>query len=253
MIDKKEIKQVLGNNIGVKEGDVVMVHNSYKSIGGVEGGPKVLVDAILEVIGEEGTLLIPTFNFSAWSNEHYFDVLETPSQMGIVTELARLRPDSKRTEHPFYSFAVIGKKQSEYISSDALSALGENSVFEKFVADNGLIISIGLDYNDSFTLVHHVETMHGIDYRRNKDFGGIYMGRNRKPVLRNFQMFVRGRFDIQTKVNPAMDYLHNEGVIKDAKLGDADVKYCNAKPFYESLFPIVGSNPEFFHTVKPRK
>lgn len=253
MINLEEIKTVLQRNIGIKEGDDVMVHCSYKSMGGVEGGPSVLIKALLECVGDEGTLLVPAFNFTSWSNEHYFDILETPSQMGVVTEIARGMESSKRTEHPFYSFSVFGKAQAQYLACAAASAMGENSVFELFYKRNGTIVSIGLDYNDSFTLIHQVETMNGVDYRRNKDFGGIYVDENRNVELRKYAMFVRANFKVQTKVNPALEYLFNRKVVKETFLGDASVKYCQAQPFYDELVPVVKSNPEYFHTLKSKK
>ena len=48
---------------GLKSGDILLVHSSYKSFGGVEGGPWSVVEALLEVLGAEGTLIMPTFNF----------------------------------------------------------------------------------------------------------------------------------------------------------------------------------------------
>jgi aminoglycoside 3-N-acetyltransferase len=43
--------------LGLEKGDVVLVHSSFKSFGGVEGGPQTVIDALLEVLGEEGTLV----------------------------------------------------------------------------------------------------------------------------------------------------------------------------------------------------
>ncbi|RIK23612.1 MAG: hypothetical protein DCC54_14515 [Anaerolineae bacterium] len=90
----------------VKAGDTLLVHTSYKSLGGVEGGADTVIDVMRELAGERGTVLFPAFNFQSWTETHYFDVLETPSKMGTITELARLRPDAKRTPHPIYSFSV---------------------------------------------------------------------------------------------------------------------------------------------------
>ena len=47
-------------DLGLEKGDVVLVHSSYKSFGGVEGGPQTVIDALLSILGEEGTLIVPT-------------------------------------------------------------------------------------------------------------------------------------------------------------------------------------------------
>jgi aminoglycoside 3-N-acetyltransferase len=49
--------------LGVMKGDVLFIHSSYKSFGGVEGGPQTVINALLDVIGVEGTLIMPTFNY----------------------------------------------------------------------------------------------------------------------------------------------------------------------------------------------
>ena len=93
----------------MNKGGIIVVHTSYKSLGGVEGGAETVIDVMRELVGPKGTVLFPAFNFQSWTETHYFDVLETPSKMGMITELARLRPDAKRTPHPIYSFLRFGR------------------------------------------------------------------------------------------------------------------------------------------------
>ena len=51
---------------GVKTGDTIIVHTSYKSLGGVEGGADTVIDVMRELVGTRGTVLFPAFNFQAW-------------------------------------------------------------------------------------------------------------------------------------------------------------------------------------------
>ncbi|MEJ2564251.1 MAG: AAC(3) family N-acetyltransferase, partial [Anaerolineales bacterium] len=94
--------------MGISPGDTIMVHSSYKSLGGVNGGADTVIDALVESVGDKGTVLFPTFNFKSWVDTHYFDVRETASHMGVITEWARCREAAVRTPHPLYSFAVLG-------------------------------------------------------------------------------------------------------------------------------------------------
>ena len=55
--------------LGVREGDCVMLHSSLSSLGWVEGGADAVVEAFLDAIGPEGTLLTPAFTQGAWT-EH---------------------------------------------------------------------------------------------------------------------------------------------------------------------------------------
>src|SRR5512134_2702773 len=94
--------------LGVEEGDTLLVHSSYKSLGAVDGGPQIVINALEAVLGEEGTLVMPTFSFN-FNKGMPWDVRSTPSKMGILTELVRNEPRSKRVFHPIYSFAILGK------------------------------------------------------------------------------------------------------------------------------------------------
>ena len=62
MLDYKKLVTEF-KRIGLKEKDVVLVHSSFKSFGEVEGGPQTVVDALISTLGNEGTLIVPRFNF----------------------------------------------------------------------------------------------------------------------------------------------------------------------------------------------
>jgi hypothetical protein len=51
--------------IGLKEGDTVIVHTSLSSIGYVCGGAQTVIEALIEVVGEDGTIMMPT---QSWKN-----------------------------------------------------------------------------------------------------------------------------------------------------------------------------------------
>ena len=67
--------------MGLEAGDRVMVHSSLSSMGHVEGGAAMVVQAFLDVLGPEGTRMVPTFTHSGCE---YFDPLKSPSLNGAV-------------------------------------------------------------------------------------------------------------------------------------------------------------------------
>src|SRR5689334_14049282 len=96
-------KQYLTNEfraLGMQPGDTIFVHSAYSTLsraeGGVDGGPQTVVDAILETVGAEGTLIMPTFNYDFLRGTPW-DIRTTPSQMGVLTELVRNDPRASRT------------------------------------------------------------------------------------------------------------------------------------------------------------
>ena len=46
--------------LGVKKGDILMVHSSLSSMGWVAGGPVAVIQALMGVLTKEGTLIMPT-------------------------------------------------------------------------------------------------------------------------------------------------------------------------------------------------
>ncbi|MCJ7702672.1 MAG: AAC(3) family N-acetyltransferase [Anaerolineales bacterium] len=229
---------------------VIMVHSSFKSLGEVEGGAEAVIDALLAWIGPEGTVLFPNFNFESWTETHYFDVIETPSRMGIVGELARVRPGAVRTPHPIYSFVAFGKRKDEFGACEDMEAYGPNSVFALFHKLNGVIVSIGLEYNSSFSMIHYVEYNAGCDHRRLKKFSGIYIGYDGKPEMRTYSMYVRKNNNVTTDINPAMEDLIAAGAVKAVQAGDTKVEYATAMDFYDNMSVIVCEHPEKVRKLK---
>lgn len=237
----------------VQPGETIIVHTSYKSLGGVEGGAETVIDVMRELVGSNGTVMFPAFNFQSWTETHYFDVIETPSKMGMITELARIRPDARRTPHPIYSFSVWGARAEEFSKTDDAEAYGPNSAFALFHKINGTIVSIGLDFNSTFSLHHYVEYNNGCDYRRVKEFSGIYVGYDRKPQIKTYSMFVRKNERVKTYIVPGMNELLAAGVIKETQVGAAKIHYATANDFYDNMSVIVREHPEKLHYIEEPK
>lgn len=235
---------------GLQAGDTVLVHSSYKAFGGVEGGPQAVINALLEVLTPEGTLIMPTFNFD-FNKGQPWDVRTTPSQMGVLTELVRTDPLAKRVFHPIYSFAIIGKYADELTRERYKSSYERTSVFGKLRDLNAKIMIIGLDYTHSFTFVHHVEEMEGVDYRYKKAFTGQVTEADGTTYTDTFYMMVR---DIDkgviTDANPMGAVLEEQGVITTHQIGDAFVKIMDANDAYRVIAKETKLNPFLLHKIQ---
>ena len=236
--------------LGVAAGDTLLVHSSYKSFGGVDGGPQAVIDALLEVLGEDGTLVMPTFNFNFCKGADW-DVRETPSQMGFMTNLARLDPRATRVFHPIYSFAVIGKHAEAFGEIRDKSSYGANSAFAKLRELEGKIMVVGLSYNDSMTFFHHIEEMEGVDYRYLKDFTGNITDWDGNTTVDTYQMLVRNlETGVETMVDPMGALMEEAEIIKSRKIGEADVKLMKANEVYEFTVSEMKRNPYLLYEIK---
>lgn len=61
---KQDILSAL-SEVGVCNGQTIMVHTSLSSLGFVCGGAQVIIEALLETVGTEGTIMMPT---QSWKN-----------------------------------------------------------------------------------------------------------------------------------------------------------------------------------------
>ena len=236
--------------LGVKKGDTLLIHSSYKSFGGVDGGPQTVINALLEVLGEEGTLLMPTFNFDFCKGADW-DVRETPSQMGFMTNLVRTDPRAKRVFHPIYSFAVIGKYAEAFGALRYKSSYGATSAFAKLCRLDGKIMVIGLSYNDSMTFFHHIEELQGVDYRYLKDFTGKITDWDGNTTENTYQMLVRDLdMGVRTMVDPMGALLEKVEISKVRKIGEADVKLMKANEVFEFTAREMRRDPHLLYYIE---
>ncbi len=235
---------------GLTAGDVVLVHSSYKSLGAVDGGPQTVVDALLEVITPTGTLIIPTFNFNFNKGESW-DVRTTPSHMGVLTEIIRLNPNSRRVFHPFYSFAILGKLKDKLTKVRYKDSYGPDSIFMQLRKLDAKIMVIGLSYTHSMTFFHHIEQMEGVDYRFIKAFTGLVTDENGKTYEDTFTMLVRDvDKGVQTEVDPMGEVLEKRGVVTTHKIGEADVKIMKANDVYRVTAEEMKKKPGLMYRIE---
>lgn len=232
----------------VVPGGHLMVHSSYKSLGGIEGGAHTVIDTLLDLLGKNGTLLIPTFTLDAWAQDHYFDINETASITGILGELARKRPEFLRTFHPMYNFAVAGDCQVQYMLQDDHDAFGHDSVYGLFHRANGRILSIGLrDPDYTLSQAHYNEQWARAVYRYRKHFSGIYVDYEGEPRLDTYSMYVRLTQKHKTRLNPGTDILKRNGVIKLCMILEAESCYTDSQDYYNAMVPLVQSDPDLWY------
>ncbi len=164
-------------NLGIKRGDILLVHSSLSQLGWTVGGPVSVIDALLDVIGKKGTLIMPTFSAgntdpSEWQNppvpkswwsvirEHTpaFHVDKTPTRgVGIIPETFRKYAGVIRSNHPDSSFCAWGE-QAKFITKDHSldSDLGEGSPLARIYELDGKVLLLGVGHSSN-TSIHLAE------------------------------------------------------------------------------------------------
>lgn len=168
-VTKGDILQGLVD-LGIKTGDLLMIHSSLSSIGFVEGGSKAVVDCLLDAVGSEGTLVVPTFTYPSVvpdsANQMWiFDPTITNSGVGSITNEVIRRSNSRRSIHIWHSIAAIGPLTELVVSQGSASAWDFDSPMGWILNNGGSILLLGVPYQN-LTAIHVWEVEFEVNYRR---------------------------------------------------------------------------------------
>lgn len=164
--------------IGVGPGDIVSLHVSLGRLGLAQAVERdypalsnFVIDAFLEVLGANGTLLVPTYTYS-FHNGQVYEVESTSSLTGDLTEVFRSRTTAVRSRDPEISWAAIGPSAQAILRNISNECFGAGSVFDNLVMADGLICTLGLGMRWA-TFCHHIEKTANVPFRFDKRLRGI--------------------------------------------------------------------------------
>lgn len=228
--------------LGIVTGDGLLVHSAVQFLGRPVGGLKMYLDAIREVTGADGTLIVPTFNFGFARGESY-DPQITPSQgMGAFSELVRQLPEARRTSHPLQSIAAVGRYAADLSSRDTASAFDPGSAFERMLELDFKLLLLGAD-SRAVSMFHYCERRANVPYRYWKDFSGPV----RTPEgwqTRTYRMFVRDlELNPQLTLDPVVEYLQSLGQWRSQRLNYGQVTVCNLRDFVTAADKFLAEDP----------
>ncbi|KAF4834858.1 SPBc2 prophage-derived aminoglycoside N(3')-acetyltransferase-like protein YokD [Colletotrichum tropicale] len=163
--------------LGIVEGETLLLHSSLSRLGWVNGGAETVISALLEVLGDEGTLVVPTYTGdntdpAEWRSPRaprelwqtirdtmpaYDPRITRTRGVGAIPEMLRNWPGAMRSAHPQTSFAAVGPKADEITAGHALDCrLGENSPLAKLEQLEARILLLGTAF-DTCTAFHLAE------------------------------------------------------------------------------------------------
>ncbi len=212
------------SRLGLRRGGVVFVSSDVLQLGlnaykhREKFNANTLIDAFLEAIGPEGTLMFPTYNWE-FCHGKTFDYRKTKCETGGLGIVALKRPDFKRTQHPIYSFAVAGKYQDELCAYTNTSSFGSDSPFAFLERHNAQNVIIDVIYSHCFTFTHYFEQKVGAPYRYEKTFTANYIDADGVETTRSYSMYVRDLdLDVVNEMEEMGRDMEREGVSRVVEL-----------------------------------
>ena len=253
-VRKKDIIAAL-QKAGIKSGDLLMVHSGLAHCGHIQGGADTVIDAFLEVLGENGTLLFPTFTRSfiyfngdclAGLRYRAYDRKDTSVWVGKIPAVFLNRQGVIRSNHPTHSVAGTGplaeKCLLEHKPSDPPAC--RRSPFGKLPDYNGKMVWLGAGLA-STTFFHFLEDELDMPYLseavcRVKRADGAVRTLLIEKHLPGHRDFYRNPGE-ETKIYKKL--LEKGLVIKKSNLGFGEIKVIGAKQMYDLGMESLREDP----------
>jgi aminoglycoside 3-N-acetyltransferase len=230
-------------NLGIKSGDIILVHSSLSSIGWVCGAEQAVIIALQQVVSSSGTIIMPAHSGavsdpSEWENPPVpkewiqricenmpaFDVNLTQTRgMGSIAELFRTLPEAHRSNHPQVSFVAWGSSSRDITNSHALTPqFGMETPLGKMYNLNAKVLLLGVGY-DSCTSFHLAEALN--DKMPSKKMGAAIIENNNR-VWKWFEDFDYNSEEDFEKIGNDFEETKN---VMIGKVGNAECKLFNMK------------------------
>jgi aminoglycoside 3-N-acetyltransferase len=238
IIDSNQVLCCLAD-LGVKKGDNIMIHSDLSVLGrlclsGSNSSSRflrALINVFKEAVTSRGTIIMPTFSYSFLKGEIY-DINNSPSTAGILTEFFRKQKGVIRTINPDLSFAVWGKNKQYFTGHLGKSSFGKDSVFDRLNKKGGKIILFGPFFGGKATFMHYIEEMHGVSYRHKKIISGLISDKGKKFSYQNeHNARMPGRY-IVVDGEKFIAGVRKKGILKEIYLGDKLVQAVDVKRYF---------------------
>ena len=235
--------------LGIEPGDVVWFHSSLKSLGWVEGGAEAVVDAFLDAVGPEGLVAVPTLTATFALGCRYrdlvvyaFDLRETPSRVGAITEALRRRPESFRSAHPTHSLAAIGRGAEELVQDhDRTSTLGLDSPYRRLVDRGAKVLFLGVDLRCN-TLLHAIEDWLGLPYLQAEQ--AVVKRPNGEPQVVTVTKCPMGDRDFYRPGAKVQRLLESSGLIRRGRVATADTMWLPSQEMVRVVTEAIRAHPD---------
>ncbi|MBK7674444.1 MAG: AAC(3) family N-acetyltransferase [Candidatus Accumulibacter sp.] len=151
------------SELGIRSGDVLMVHSSLHAHSGYRDRPIDMIDALKCTLGSTGLLVMPSMTYTDSSKAFLsrgveMKVRHSASKMGLLTEVFRRGKDVKRSLSPTHPLAAWGDRAEMFLAGHEKTdrPFGPDSPFQRLLELDGKILCIDT-IPDAVTFTHFLE------------------------------------------------------------------------------------------------
>jgi aminoglycoside 3-N-acetyltransferase len=217
-------------DLGLSQGSIVLAHSSLSSFGHVEGGAETVIDALLEAVGPQGTVLVPTLTGSEAlnaGNPPTYDPVSTACWTGRIPETFRHLPQAVRSLHPTHSVAAIGARAVELTAKHehSITPCGPDSPYGRLADAGGAILLLGVGHHANTTF-HLVEELVGVPYHMQPGLVAAQIVEG--GVARTIHLMIH-RYGPARNFGRMEPLFRERGIQRDRQIGDAHVRLIDAR------------------------
>lgn len=242
-VGRRELAACL-RDLGLRDGDLVCVHTAFRSLGYVVGGPITVIRALEDVVGSRGTILMPTYSAGGltinWvKSSPVFDVRNTASDLGVLPEVFRVQPGTKRSLHPTHSVSGRGALATEILQDHekADRPFGHGTPFMRLIERGGKGLILGARLHN-FTTLRTIEDHLAESYPLNPYLPETYpieiideLGQRRvvRTLVPDPALGPRRNGDI------FLPFLRERGLVREGNVGRARAILVECAPLLDAL------------------
>jgi aminoglycoside N3'-acetyltransferase len=210
------------------------------------------LDCIRDILGPEGTVVVPTYTTQVARFDIDFVWETTPSLMGIFSEHVRTHPESLRSLHPLNSVAALGAHSRLICADNGTNDYGFDSPFHRMLQSRAKILTIGLESGYAVGIAHHLEAACCLPYVYNKllKWAPVVKGiRDRRlytATVRHLELEVR--YDLTRWVR----HMRALGQVQSAPLGQAFVHMADYEQTFLEGAAMLRDDPFYFLAQPPQ-
>lgn len=234
----------------IQQGDTVFLHSNIGFFGRMEGAVSAealcesFFQALKEIVGETGTIVVPTFSYSFCHQEEY-NPKTTITGCGMFSEFMRKQNEVIRSMDPNFSIAAWGRLAVYYTENPTRESFGEGSFWERFLGQKGKIVCMNMDCGSTF--VHYIEHCNQVPYRYNKAFNGIFIdeaGNKKKDYAVHYVYDLEHPEDGPYFPRLSEKY-RSSGLCKEVNLGKGVILVMNSEEYFDFISKTLQTEPRF--------
>ncbi len=158
--------------LGIKAGDMLLVHSSMKGLQSVCASPGEIIRALLELLGPEGTLVMPAFPYykkdgpEEGSRALDYDPKKTLAWTGILPNVFLTVKGTRRSRYPNNSLAANGRYAQEMFARELEGerSHGEGSAWNFCAEHHAKVLFLGVKPDHALSEIHLGEDLLGDDW-----------------------------------------------------------------------------------------